>query len=360
MHPLQPSAENIQRLPLASDAAVEMFIHKAVALVPPGEWHYTCSEIAGTTLRLCTAGERLRAWMSEAIRHLNADADVGEDLTIYAIDEQAMGISAPDAPWRWHLADREGYLHGLNTQRFTANFDINTQVLRLLDREGHVALLWIRDLTRVPSWERSFPLRQILHWWFRDTQLQPMHAACVGIDGKGVLIGAKGGSGKSSTALACLCAGMQFIGDDFVLVDVAAQMAYSMYSIAKLDPTALARFPQLQPVAGPTTVEQDKHHILLSRVFPERLQRSMTLRMVLIPHLTYQPRTFISPIGKQEAASALILSTLFLLKGDNKPTVRKITDLVNALPAYQLNLGTDFEEIPTVLARTIEDHGNGA
>jgi hypothetical protein len=42
----------------------------------------------------------------------------------------------------------------------------------------------------------------------------PIHAACVAIDGRGVLLCGDSGAGKTSLAFACACAGWQFIADD--------------------------------------------------------------------------------------------------------------------------------------------------
>jgi hypothetical protein len=42
----------------------------------------------------------------------------------------------------------------------------------------------------------------------------PIHAACVAIDGRGVLLCGDSGAGKTSLAFACACAGWQFISDD--------------------------------------------------------------------------------------------------------------------------------------------------
>jgi hypothetical protein len=211
-------------------------------------------------------------------------------------------------------------------------------------------------MNQIPYWERSFPMRQILNWWCRDTEFQPLHAAAVGSEGSGALIGARGGSGKSSTAISCLLSGMQFAGDDFILADCKKPRAYSLYSIAKLEPHTLERFPTLRPPEGTPMIDQNKYQISLSRIIPENLKRVIELKLILVPHITHGPETYLSPIEKSEASSALMLSTFYLLKGDTRSAFQKIKQLVDALPVCQLNLGLDFERIPSVIKHAIDEH----
>jgi hypothetical protein len=52
----------------------------------------------------------------------------------------------------------------------------------------------------------------------RVQQLVPLHAACVGLAGKGVLLLGPSGAGKSTLALQCLLRGFDFLAEDSVLV----------------------------------------------------------------------------------------------------------------------------------------------
>ena len=55
----------------------------------------------------------------------------------------------------------------------------------------------------------------------RVRTLVPLHAACVGIGGKGVLLLGQSGAGKSTLALQCLLHGFEFLAEDSVLVQPA-------------------------------------------------------------------------------------------------------------------------------------------
>ncbi len=52
----------------------------------------------------------------------------------------------------------------------------------------------------------------------RAQQLVPLHAACVGIDGRGILLMGATGAGKTTVALHCLLNGFEFLSEDSVFV----------------------------------------------------------------------------------------------------------------------------------------------
>jgi hypothetical protein len=52
----------------------------------------------------------------------------------------------------------------------------------------------------------------------RAQRLVPLHAACVGIDGRGILLMGSSGAGKSTVALQCLLEGFDFLSEDSVFV----------------------------------------------------------------------------------------------------------------------------------------------
>jgi hypothetical protein len=48
--------------------------------------------------------------------------------------------------------------------------------------------------------------------------LVPLHAACVGLDGRGILLMGSSGAGKTTVALQCLLEGFDFLSEDSVFV----------------------------------------------------------------------------------------------------------------------------------------------
>jgi hypothetical protein len=59
----------------------------------------------------------------------------------------------------------------------------------------------------------------------RAQRLVPLHAACVGINGRGILLMGLSGSGKTTIALHCLLSGFDFLSEDSVFVSPATMRA---------------------------------------------------------------------------------------------------------------------------------------
>lgn len=59
----------------------------------------------------------------------------------------------------------------------------------------------------------------------RAQSLVPLHAACVGLDGRGILLMGQSGAGKSTLALQCLLEGFEFLAEDSVFVEADSMRA---------------------------------------------------------------------------------------------------------------------------------------
>ena len=59
----------------------------------------------------------------------------------------------------------------------------------------------------------------------RAQRLMPLHAACVGQDGRGLLLMGESGAGKSTTALHCLLHGLEFVTEDSAFVTADTLLA---------------------------------------------------------------------------------------------------------------------------------------
>ena len=116
--------------------------------------------------------------------------------------------------------------------------------------------------------------------------------------GRGVLIPGRGGSGKSSTSLACLLGGMDFISDDYLALALDPEpRVYRLYSTAKLDPRDLDLYPEL--AARCRAVRQpgfDKVVLFLEDGYGEQFRESLPLKLVLKPGISGVPETTLGPV----------------------------------------------------------------
>jgi hypothetical protein len=169
-----------------------------------------------------------------------------------------------------------------------------------------------------------------------------------------VLLVAKGGSGKSTTALACLAHGLSYVGDDYCLVRLDPPFAHSLYCSAKLRDDSVRRLPHLRAAAAPDLRRDDEKAVfVLDRARGARIVPGLPLRAILLPRVTHAEPTRLRPAGAREALQALAPSTMSQLPGADARSVAIMTALVRQLPCYHLDLGPELSGIPPVIARLL-------
>jgi hypothetical protein len=228
--------------------------------------------------------------------------------------------------------------------------------LALLDLERRTAVFWIRDWRRLPTWETGAPLRAILHWWLGDHRRGFVHGAGVGLGSGGALIVGKGGSGKSTTALACLDAGLAYAGDDYCLVGATeTPYVHSVYSSAKLTPDSMLRFPRLQQTLGTAgRADGEKSVLFLYPSYRSQLLGGFPLRAILVPRITGRSASDVSALSPSKALLQLAPSSLFQLPGRTPAGFAAIAALVRSVPCYTLQLGTDLSGVASAVAAVLE------
>jgi hypothetical protein len=331
-------------------SAVRERFDQAVAHAGPFERRF---EIGGRVVLLRFAGNALHDLLTPALNHLAASPSSPPELTVFLFDTATTGVAPPPPAWASDAFRQRGEVDGFNDGRIHTVYQEGSDVLLMYDRERREALYWSSDHRKVPYWERSFPLRTVFHWWLEDQPLQPVHAAAVGLPEGGVLIVGLSGSGKSTTALACLDSELLFAGDDFVLVRTRpAPHVYSLYGTAKLEPANLARFPHLRAVAANgDRLDREKALLFLKSFAPEKLSGGFPIRALLVPRVTGRRDTLLRRSTASEAFLALAPTTLGYLPGSERAAFAKMGALVRQVPVYALEAGTDLAQIP----RTILD-----
>jgi len=204
-----------------------------------------------------------------------------------------------------------------------------------------------------PHWEDSFPLLQFLHWVTMMQGRRIVHAASLGLDGRGVLIAGSSGAGKSGTTLAGVLNGLQSIGDDYVLVEPREDgvFAYPLTRIMKQDVRGLVRngAETDRRFRGPNW--QGKHEAYLSDLMGEEIPVSFELRAILLPRVSGETR--ILPARGVDAMTAMLPSNVVQLFGGRKYAVSFLSDLVRRLPVYRLELGANPREIAAVISELL-------
>jgi hypothetical protein len=230
------------------------------------------------------------------------------------------------------------------------------QILSVYQRRARQAVVWVPDASRVPSNELASPLRTLLHWWARDVGLQFVHGGAVAVDGRAVLLAGPSGAGKSTAAIACLLAGLDYLGDDYVLIGGDTHpTVHSLFSAGKVQPDHLEAFPDLAPfVANRDELPTEKPVWFLERHFPERMARSARAVAVLVPQVTGERETTVVPMRPAAALGALAPSTIVQLSGADQWSLSAIAGFLTLVPSFRLRSGTDLRGVADAVRRHIE------
>jgi hypothetical protein len=317
------------------------------------ESHYVFADLAA---RIRVVGRRLARHVLSPFSHLRTSHRRSQtfELAVDIWDESEAGVPCPmGCPMGVLRSDRA--VTASSGGRFLS--DRGWGALTLLDRQARQIIGSCKSVEQLLTVDRGRPFNTLLGVWYRDQEVSVIHAAMVSQNDSGIVFVGKGGSGKSTSALACVCAGFSYLGDDAIGLreqSDASFLGYSLYNSGFLDPDHLRRFPRLVPFAvGSTSSEDPKSLILFSRVRPSRLRRAARLTAVVLPRVAATARTVMHPASKGEALLALAPNSLSLRINSSPGGLDQLARLINRVPCYWLDLGEDIDEIPGCVGEVI-------
>jgi hypothetical protein len=307
---------------------------------------------AGVPVRVHLAGEELIDRLAPGLLEGLVEAGDGPAIELWAFDGVGTGRSAPPPPWgpRDYLQREE--IAGWTRPPRLASYSTDYATLSVADTDAGLGIQWLRDATAMAPWEGGAPLRSILRWTLARHGVQLIHAAAVGTEAGGVLLLGAGGAGKSTSALACLQAGMALVSDDYTLVRPGAvPTAHPAFAIAKAGSASLALLGGGLDAraAGARLDWRGKRRLRIADVVCDAL----ALRAVVLPRVAQRTGAAV-PCDGREALRTVAVSTLLQLPGDGATTLAVLRELLATLPVYTLEVGPDVEAIPEAIGALIE------
>jgi hypothetical protein len=272
------------------------------------------------------------------------------ELTIAVWDSASTGTAAPPVLGEALESDATGPIYYY--ERDGVQAIARWRTLSAYDAPAQEAWFWAPNPDEMLSWDWASPLRAILHWWLGRHGILQVHGGAVGLEDGGALIVGRGGSGKSTTALASLVAGLAYAGDDFVALGVTPEpYVHSLYSSGKLESHQVERFPALAAaVANPERLAEEKAVVYAAELAGGTTVRGFPLRAVLVPRIAGGPETRLVPTSPAAALAALAPSTIFQLHPPQPNALAEMGSIVRRVPCLSLELGTDLERIPEAIA----------
>jgi hypothetical protein len=329
---------------------------------PDRRWDSLC-RFASRPARIRVVGQGLSEQIAQAFEHLLVKENSSSpELKIDLWDEGDTSVACPvkTEPLDPHLLKSTSYVEfGLILGSLDDPYIgcQRPQVVTWFDRRKQHIVGWISHHRQLPIYERGKPLHFPLLLWHSDRGAEVIHAALVSKNGKGVLFAGKGGVGKSTVALACIQAGFDYLGDDYIGLEACEDglfLGHSLYSATWLMADHFAWFPQLMRYAiYPERPAQEKTLALLSEVFPRQLCQTATVYALLLPRIVADSATQIRPATKAEALFALAPSSILLRPNSGAATLNKLGRLAEQVPCYWLEFTQDLNDIPTRLQAII-------
>ena len=307
--------------------------------------------IGGRTIRLRFAGSALVPRITPALEHLTTQPDASPALTVCLWDgESTQSLKSP-APRSLKDDTGRGEVRHFYGDRILTAYNNGSGAVSMMERSKNLALWWIRDAADVPFYESGSPLLTLFHWWMNGRGLQVVHAGAVGTRKAGVLLAGRSGSGKSTTALACLDSELLYAGDDHCLLGMnPIPYVFSLYSSAKLEADQMQRFPHLlNAMSHLDRPDTEKMTLLLGQHYPDKMTNGFPVRAIFVPRVAHRPDTTLSPISAGMALRALAPTTLLQLPYAKQSALADMARFVKKVPCFELELGTELHQIPEVI-----------
>ena len=333
------------------DATVEGYQNDAAKL---GEARHSFV-VAERHVRVCFAGTALPQ-LARPLAHLAGNPTDEPDLEILAWDG-ASGWQPPKPPWDFQQLSWFGELADFKSRRFSVNFTADHGLLCLFDRARRRAIYWLPDAENLPFWEIAAPFRILFHWWSQTFGGHVTHAAAVGRNGLGVLLAGQGGSGKSTTAVCCIDAGLQYVSDDYVLLTRnPAPVAHSLYHSAKIHSQFLAAaLPHWKDRVTTEIGPERKSLAFVREWLPHQVRSQLTICGVVQPKIAGLDQARLVPLAPSLGLLGLATSTMYQLPEARQATLSFFANWMRGVPTYELQLSTDLASAPRVLMRFLSE-----
>jgi hypothetical protein len=311
-------------------------------------------EIDGTAIDLRFAGQPLADAVLPALARRIGRREREATFTVELWDSDSAGIRPPAPPWGKDHGGPYGAVRGHNDAVSKLVVDHRMGTVIACDLSERCAVFWAASTHRLSGWWRALPLRFLLGWILARPGRHMVHAGAVGVDGRGVLIAGHGRAGKSTLAVGCVEAGMEFVGDDYVLLSTGdPPRVHAIYGTARLDRRSLARVPDL--ASGASFTEEEKAVLNLAALRPARVPESLSIEAIVIPHFSDAERSQLRRTSGAVTLRALALSTMFQAPSDGGRAMSLIGEIVRSVSSYELQIGRDLGDAPELLKELLHE-----
>ena len=217
----------------------------------------------------------------------------------------------------------------------------DVSALSVLNLDLKRAYYVIRSSKDLPWWTEGTPLQEILYAYLQEKGYQLTHTAAIGDEKGAILLSGKGGSGKSTTTLACLREGLSYLGEDHCIL--AKARVFSVYSSAKWTPYTCELFPEYKRWVAPFgKVGREKALVFYPEIFPSQIKSSLPIRAAIALSVGTAQLPIIQSSDASHTLQSLMISTAQQLPFRCSRAMGIVKDIVTPISHYRLQLGRDI------------------
>lgn len=255
------------------------------------------------------------------------------------IDDVSNYIDRTDICERWRCRDESGWFICTPGHSFIG--------LKISDRDFYYCIHAPGKTFPIPYWAVSV----LVYYWAGTAGLLPLHGGAVGVEGKGVLLAAKGGGGKSTLAACCMRSGMDFITDDYLLISTQGPLvARPLFSTIKMNLDMKNRLALNLPVIW-TDESREGKQILDASVFS--VCSELPLHAVVFLSFSEEEEPYLESYRKPVAVK-LIQMMLLQVEAYEPAAISAIIRRISQLPAYEMRLSKNLDKNAEKLRKWIE------
>ena len=187
----------------------------------------------------------------------------------------------------------------------------------------------------------TIPMAELL----KQRGLYMVHAAGLGLNGRGLLIAGATGTGKTTLTIALLRAGFDFLGDDTIFLRVNRTGLRALAFPDEIDATAdtVCLFPELQNAMRQLPGgNRQKRSFVQSRVYDATVTWGCAPAILVFPQPAGAHESVLTHMPREAALLELICNVLRTEISSTQAHLDALATLVKQCRCYRLHTGRDF------------------
>lgn len=184
-----------------------------------------------------------------------------------------------------------------------------------------------------------------------------LHAGCLALDGRALLLAGTSGAGKSTLALALARLGLDYLSDDLVFLSPQQDDSLQVIGFADavgVTPGTVRLIGELAEAAGSDPEPGfPKHLIRVEDVFRAPIIAAAQPRVLVFPEISGSEESSLTPLQSGDAWLRLVPDVLLTDEASSQAHLTAIAGLTQGLSCHRLQTGRDLDAAARLVAELL-------